>query len=379
MKVLIIEDEVAIRENVQEILEAQGFDVVVTDTGVTGVAVAQAEDAPDIILCDIMMPELDGYGVLQELRQNAATATIPLIFLTAKTDRAALRQGMTLGADDYLTKPFTRTELLQAISTQLRKRVALSQKSQQTIHRLGLNIACSFPREILTPLKEILGMTQLLIEDHGLIEPAEALEMAEMIYESGQTLDHLMQNFLIYTNLELLLADPEQVQLYRSGRNTCLVKELITDVALQRAMKDCRVRDLHLEIPNAIVAIGELDLKKALEEIIDNAFKFSLAGTSVKVIASIVDHCFNLQICDQGHGLTTEELSQLAAYRQFNRKVYEQKGCGLGMAIACRIVELYGGTFRVESIPQKQTAVHLSFPCKPLYTTLASAVSSIEP
>jgi CRP-like cAMP-binding protein/CheY-like chemotaxis protein len=120
-QILIIEDNNDIRENVVEILELAGFQVYQANNGKTGVELA-IKHKPDIILCDIMMPDLDGYGVLYMLTKNPETAAIPFIFLTAKAERIDLRKGMEMGADDYLTKPFDDIDLLSAIESRLKKR-----------------------------------------------------------------------------------------------------------------------------------------------------------------------------------------------------------------------------------------------------------------
>jgi CRP-like cAMP-binding protein len=119
-KILLIEDNVEVRENTGEILTLAHYDVITAPNGKIGVELAQKEN-PDLIICDIMMPELDGYGVLHILSKRPETARIPFIFLTAKTEKTDVRKGMTLGADDYLTKPFDDTDLLNAIETRLRK------------------------------------------------------------------------------------------------------------------------------------------------------------------------------------------------------------------------------------------------------------------
>ncbi|MGK7900102.1 MAG: response regulator [Hormoscilla sp.] len=126
-KILVIEDEPPVRTNLLKLLEAEGFEVKGAENGSAGVSLA-IQQVPDLILCDIMMPELDGHGVLEALRQNPATAAIPFIFLTARASRSDWRQGMELGADDYLTKPFTRDELLAAIATRLKKQEAAMAK-----------------------------------------------------------------------------------------------------------------------------------------------------------------------------------------------------------------------------------------------------------
>ncbi len=119
-KILLIEDNADVRENTAEILELAKFQVITAANGKIGVDMA-IKEKPDLIICDIMMPELDGYGVLHMLGRQTETASIPFIFLTAKTERADIRKGMEMGADDYLTKPFDDIELLNAIETRFRK------------------------------------------------------------------------------------------------------------------------------------------------------------------------------------------------------------------------------------------------------------------
>src|SRR5690606_30543754 len=125
-KVLFIEDDTVLRENTAELLELSDYEVITAANGKTGVKLAKAE-MPDIVICDIMMPELDGYGDLQDISEDTNTRHIPFIFLSAKTEHKDIRRGMDLGADDYLTKPFEEEELLSAIESRLAK-VAILRK-----------------------------------------------------------------------------------------------------------------------------------------------------------------------------------------------------------------------------------------------------------
>ncbi|WP_413172704.1 EAL domain-containing protein [Anabaena azotica] len=136
-KILVIEDEESVRENLLDLLQAEDFETISADNGQIGFDLAISQ-LPDLILCDMMMPQLDGYGVLTALRKEPLTATIPFIFLTAKSAKSDFRQGMDLGADDYLTKPFTRSELLSAIKNKLEKFANLKKYLlvQTTVHRL---------------------------------------------------------------------------------------------------------------------------------------------------------------------------------------------------------------------------------------------------
>lgn len=138
-RILLIEDNAEIRENTSEILGLANYEVLTAENGKIGVELAQQE-SPDLIICDIMMPELDGYGVLHILGKNVETAKIPFIFLTAKTEKSDIRKGMELGADDYLTKPFDDTELLNAIETRLRKHAMRSNEYQTTPEGLDIFI-----------------------------------------------------------------------------------------------------------------------------------------------------------------------------------------------------------------------------------------------
>jgi len=134
--ILVIDDNTDIRENTAEILDLAGYKTLTAENGRKGVEAAMKEK-PDLIVCDIMMPELDGYGVLHLLRKNADTENIPFIFLTAKTERSDFRKGMEMGADDYVTKPFDDIELLNAIEVRLKKSAVLN--GQYASSPQGLN------------------------------------------------------------------------------------------------------------------------------------------------------------------------------------------------------------------------------------------------
>jgi len=159
-KILIVEDELDIRENIQQILELKDFATITAENGWQGLQMAQKHQ-PDLILCDIMMPLLDGYGLLKTLRQDVTTASIPFIFLTAKAEHADLRQAMKLGADDYLTKPFQLDELLQVIATQLEKHQIVTQQYKGKIEQMEAQINYLARHDTLSNLPN-----QLFLEEH---------------------------------------------------------------------------------------------------------------------------------------------------------------------------------------------------------------------
>ncbi len=133
--ILVVEDETQVRSNIQDILELSDYQVLTAANGELGLQLAQSH-SPDLILCDIMMPGMDGYQALAALRETESTANIPVILLTAKAERSDQRQGMELGADDYITKPFTPDELLGAIAIRLKRHALFHQQLQQERHQL---------------------------------------------------------------------------------------------------------------------------------------------------------------------------------------------------------------------------------------------------
>lgn len=158
-KILVIEDEARTRNLFVKCLEAEGFYTIGAENGLVGIQQAQ-EKLPDLVICDIVMPQLDGYGVLTALRQNPVTAIIPFIFLTAKVFQADIRKGMELGADDYITKPCTVEELVRAIAARLKKQAALKQwyaaQSQQVLAPLSAEIAkAADPKSIFPSIPQL--------------------------------------------------------------------------------------------------------------------------------------------------------------------------------------------------------------------------------
>ncbi len=134
-KILVIEDDKSLCDKISFLLRKNAYDYITANTGKNGLVKAKAEN-PDLIICDIMLPDVDGYKILHELKKTQKTADIPFIFLTAKAEMTDLRRGMNIGADDYLTKPFKIDDLLQSIRLRLKNRKwALSNFSQDTIHR----------------------------------------------------------------------------------------------------------------------------------------------------------------------------------------------------------------------------------------------------
>ncbi|NKB17805.1 MAG: hybrid sensor histidine kinase/response regulator [Pseudanabaena sp. CRU_2_10] len=356
IEILVIEDEGDIRESILDILEAEKFEAIAAPNGKIGVELAR-KHTPNLIICDVNMPELDGFNVISTLRQDPSFALTSFIFLTAMADRDSLRHAMNLGADDYLSKPVTRKALLEAVNARLNKQAAINRQARAKLDALRSSISLSLPHELITPLSGILGLAEILIDEHATITPAEVLEIAQDISASGQRLNRLIQNFITYARLET--AGTDKYNFGQTDRPT-QIADVITRIATNKAKSVNREADLLLDLEDAIVAIPEIKLEKILEEAIDNAFKYSNAGTPINISSRKAASFLTINVCDRGRGMTAEQIADLGGYMQFERKLYEQQGAGLGLAIAKRMTELYGGKFEIDSEMNTQTTVRIT-------------------
>lgn len=359
-KILVIDDEEWLREMVQMALRQRGYDVVEAENGAVGIEKARKE-LPDLILCDVNMEKVDGYHTLSSLRNEPTTAAIPFILMTGLADNAGMRHGMELGADDYLPKPFTIDGLYAAVDVRLKKAQTVRAEAERKLSDLRDNLSLMLPHELRTPLNGILAYGEILQSDAATLQPGEITEMGQVIYESGRRLERLIENFLIYSQLELWAADPQKVKTLR-GSQTNSPARLIEEHARKQADEARRPTELHLNLSNVPVPVAEEYLGKIVDELVQNAFKFSKPGTMVNVELTDTAAAVVLSVDDHGRGFSTEHITRVGAYMQFDRKLHEQQGLGLGLTIARRLTELHGGTLMVRSEKGVGTKVEVKFP-----------------
>jgi len=359
-KILVIDDEEWLREMVQLALRQKGFDVVEAENGAVGIEIARKE-LPDLILCDVNMERVDGYLTLSALRNEPTTASIPFILMTGMADSAGMRHGMELGADDYLPKPFAIDALYAAVDARLKKAQALRQEAEKKLADLRDNISMMLPHELRTPLNGILAYGEILTTDAPTLQPGEIAEMGQVIYHSGKRLERLIENFLIYAQIELLSADPKKAQALIK-KQTLSAAKLIEDRARQQAQAVNRASDLVLELTDRPLPISEEYIAKIVDEVVQNAFKFSQPGSPVRVALADAPPGSAISVTDRGRGFSTEHVTKVGAYMQFDRKLQEQQGLGLGLIIAKRLSELHGGTLTIQSDPEGGTTVIVKLP-----------------
>ncbi|MCB0619255.1 MAG: response regulator [Saprospiraceae bacterium] len=203
-KILVIEDHQEVRENLEELLELCDYEVVSAADGEAGIALA-TQERPDLILCDIMMPGIDGYEVLSRLSHQPETAIIPFIFLTARAEKVDIRRGMQMGADDYLTKPFEEEELLKAIRVRLDKNRQMQEQFQRTLQSW---------EAFLSDARQAEGLDSLPTECSRQI-----FQKGEVIYKAGEQARHLyfLVNGQVETAKQMENGDRQVVHLHSPG------------------------------------------------------------------------------------------------------------------------------------------------------------------
>ena len=371
--ILIIEDEEILRLTLADRLTMEGFRVHAAANGKDGLSQAK-EHLPDLILCDIMMPEMDGYGVLRGLQLDAQTAAIPFIFLTAKADPPQMRAGMNLGADDYLCKPVAKAELLAAIRARLWKHSRQREQVAQEVEAARIGVVRKLPNELLTPLSGLLGAGQHLENADPTKPVAEVRELGRAVRLAAERLHRTVRRFLLYAELEVASYNAA-AQAKLRGTSYIPATAWVAAHAEQSARQDSRLDDLQLDLLDVDVVMDPNHFSELVSQLLDNAFKFSTPGSVVQVQLVVLPQggCV-LTVRDQGRGMTPDQVRRVGAFRQFDTELWSQPGTGLGLAIVGRLASLYGGSFTLESEPANGTKAIVRLPNARVGAKISSAL-----
>lgn len=338
-KILVIEDERVLLLTIQQMLQFEDYEVVIAADGVEGVALA-CQHLPDLIICDIMMPRLDGYGVLQALQKDPATRAIPFIFLTAKAERDHMRHGMDLGASDYITKPFTHREFLTAIETRLNHQRARKAIQQSELHALRQAVVYALPQELNALLDDVLDHTTQLLDHAETLPAGSVYQVAYHIFESSRTLHRQIENFLLYAQLEILRMAPERVIVQRDfclNEPSVVVRRAACNIAQRRA----RIDDLTLSLHDGPVHIMPENLRKIIEELVDHVCAGTVSGP-VEVATSTEAGYFVVSVSHPQFVLS-EEWSAALENPMPAAQQLQAAGPALGIIIARRLLDAHGG------------------------------------
>lgn len=337
MEIIIIEDDQSIRENLQEILETYDYTVRSFPDGAQGLKAIQ-EQVPDLVVCDIMTPFMDGFEVLKNLKSKQETANIPFIFLTAKVERSDQRRGMEMGADDYIVKPFTSGEILNAIDIRLKKQKNTAHKIQDELFNKLNALAKINSHEYNTPLNGIIGLSTALEESVDRLSKAEIVEIAQAVKSSAKRLHRTFKNFILYVLLQKGELSSQEMEVDGEWIN-----HYVSTTLSAKALKFNRSNQIkfHSEINgNLSMQVPSDYLCYVIEELIWNALKFSASGTEVSV--GIAGGTNGVKITISNATPNTSFFEKVEPFKQFDREIQEQQGSGLGLYLSKKIAEIYG-------------------------------------
>ena len=359
-RILCIEDEPDMRMVARVMLELAGYEVEEAADGKEGVDHA-LKIIPDLIVCDITMPGLDGFETLEELRKHESTAHIPFIFMTGEDPRTHLRKGMNLGASDFILKPINADDFVKAVQVRLEEADQRKNESQRAIDELSENITRALPHELRTPMTGILGSAELLKSQAKEMTPEETKDIAQSLFDSAVRMNQTLEKFWIYTQCLLLPNDEAKLTASRQMGSE-KAHQIVKRVAEKLSSSYSRTSDLVLNLSPIAIGISERYLEQLLQQLIDNAFKFSTVGMQVTILTICENGMGQIIIKDNGRGMSEDQIKRVHTFMQFNREQHEQQGLGLGLMIAKRLTEIHGGNIHVSNIQGNGTTISISFP-----------------
>lgn len=359
-KILVIEDNDLLRDNIEEILELEGFEVHSAENGQVGIDKAR-DVLPDLIVSDVNMPLVDGFGVLEALRADEATKTIPYIFLTVKKSLQDIRTGMNLGADDYLTKPFDITELVEAVTKRLELRDEIVAKENEKYDELKNAVGLPITKVIDEPLRKIERLADLIKGEGATLSYQEVSEVAALIGNSATRLRKEIVKILFFYRAQALKNNSEELNALRR-LTTANTSEQITNISNEIAQGFGRKSDLFVHAEAANIKFPEEFLQFCIQELVENAFRYSARNCPVKVTGTAQDDNYQITIQDKGIGFETNSFDDLQPYAIHSGEYNEGNGLGLGLYDVKDLVTLFEGRIAIESEQGSGTAITMSLP-----------------
>lgn len=279
-RILVVEDEEMVRANIVDLLEVEGYETQEASDGEQALQLIW-QNPPDLILCDVRMPRVDGFTFLARISQEPRLRAIPFIFLTARVEREDQRLGMNLGADDYITKPFTRKDLLTAVQRRLEKHRHIGETA---IHHHAHTVEQALndlPDDLIAPIQYLLALSQSLMS--GMELPGHISQMRELgrdVYKKTYQLLNSARQYVLLNRIFRIEKDLEQVQALRN-LITFSAHEVMRDIALSFAQQQDRAADLAIDLEPVSLAMGEEWLVNLLECALGWVFSKSSLGEKI--------------------------------------------------------------------------------------------------
>lgn len=321
------------------------------------------EEPPDLILLDIMMPDMDGFEVCRLLKEDPQNRDIPVIFLTGKTASEDIIQGLELGAADYITKPFRHAELLLRVKTQVdlqlgRKELQRKNRDLRQMNASKDKLVSIISHDLKSPFQGLMGLTEILHREAYTISRDDIHEFTEKINESARYLVDLLGNLLDWYMLERTLKS------YSPGR--IILEELVRKtLSLFSATLTSKSINVHNRLTGSEVIWADSKMiETIIRNLVSNAVKFTPENGEIRITAEERDKEVILSITDTGIGMSEEIRQSLFQIDTTATRpgTHQEKGTGLGLIICKQLAEANNGTLRINSKPDEGTTVSIIFP-----------------
>jgi DNA-binding response OmpR family regulator/two-component sensor histidine kinase len=359
-KILVIEDNEYLRNNIEEFLEMEEFQVASAEDGKVGIEKAKSF-LPDLIISDVNMPFVDGFGVLEALNNDTETQNIPFIFLTVKKTLQDRRKGMNLGAADYLPKPFDLNELITVVNRMLNPDEAPEDAQEEELNELKSLAGFPVNRIIDEPLKKLEQLAELMKGDTAKVKTDEIPEIAGVIAENASRLRKDIIKVLHFYRVEGLKTNKQELDALKAFTTAGIVDklELITKTIAERYE---RRADLFVHADEATLGLPEEFFEFCLGELVDNAFKFSSDEGLIQVTGTKQARFYTITILDEGAGMEATLVDHVQPYAKLTATGDGSKGLGLGLYNVKSLARLFGGSLNVQSEIGVGTVITLSIP-----------------
>lgn len=360
--ILVVENDINLLEGIRTILALEHYDVLTAEDGEEALAhLRRMPVLPDVIVSDIMMPRMDGLQLLGEIRKNVAWLGIPVIFLTARSERADIMYGKRLGVDDYLVKPFDAEDLLVAIESRLKRHQLLRKAKTEEVTDIKRKILTILNHEFRTPLTFLVAYTDMLTEQENHSQQGDTALFLHGINVGALRLRRLIENFIHLVEMET--GDAERM--FEMRKMPLMHLRDVLNTACDALSEYYPERRFDVNVADVLPGIvaDPIYLGTAITHLLDNAQKFSHPHQPIVLSAYEDGEFVIIEVMDHGRGIDPTEQARIwESFYQINRAVYEDQGAGSGLAIVRGVARLHGGMVTLDSEPGKGSTFKLHLP-----------------
>lgn len=361
--VLVVDDNPLIVNVLKSLLGAAGYQVYTSTNGEEALGCLN-EKLIDVIICDVMMPRMDGYELHHKVRGQSEYSHIPFLFLTALSDNLEVHRGKEIGADDYLVKPFDPHSLLAVVRGKIARSRNLKNLSEEKYDSYRKKVIHTLSHEFRTPLVAINTGTELLLEQQGRLDGQKMHSLLEAIRRGGQRLERLVNDFMLMQQIEAGIA----ARLFGTRACNRVVGDMISQF-VEGKRPGLQEENFSIEFNNLVreseVLVYEPHVHDILSRLVSNAVKFSSTSPQrcVEICAYPQEKEIVIEVRDRGIGIDPAKVRQaIDVFGQIDREKLEQQGGGLGLAIASRYASINQGRLEFESRAGGGTTVSLYLP-----------------